>query len=135
MAESKKQVAALLSDLMFLAKIQEAAKRVAVDVVFMNSEEEAIRQAKENPSLMILDLNNAKLDALSVIEKLKSDPETSKTRLLGFVSHVQTELKRAAEEKGCDSVIARSAFSRNLAAILRDYAGTDDQREERLGVL
>ncbi len=121
MAEEKKQILALLSDLMFTAKIQEAAKRAGVDVVFLNSEEDVLVRAKQNPSLIILDLNNAKLDPLQVIAKLKSGVETNKTPLLGYVSHVQTDLKRAAEEKGCDSVIPRSAFSRNLPEILRRY--------------
>jgi len=67
-------------------------------------------------------LNNSALNALDVITKLKSDEETSNVKLLGYVSHVQADLKQAAEEKGCDVVMPRSAFSHNLAAILRRYA-------------
>jgi len=35
---------------------------------------------------------------------------------------VQAELKMAAQQKGCDVVLARSAFSQNLPTILRRYA-------------
>jgi PleD family two-component response regulator len=122
MTNSKKKIVAVLSDLMFTVKIQEAAKRAGLDVVFVKSRESAIAQAKDNPAVMIVDLNTTALDALEFVSALKSDSETSKVHLLGYVSHVQADLKQAAQEKGCDTVIARSAFSQNLPTILRRYA-------------
>lgn len=122
MTSSKKKVVAVLSDLMFIVKIQEAAKRAGLEAVFVKSEQDALAQAKDKPAVMILDLNNTGAQPLDVISKLKSDEETSKISLLGYVSHVQADLKQAAQEKGCDMVIARSAFSQNLPTILRRYA-------------
>jgi CheY-like chemotaxis protein len=120
MGNSNKRVVALLSDLMFTVKIQEAAKRAGLEAVFVKSKQEALEQAKLEPAVIILDLNNAAVDALDVIGELKGG-ETRKTRLLGYVSHVQADLIQAAQQKGCDTVIARSAFSQNLPAILRRY--------------
>jgi CheY-like chemotaxis protein len=117
-----KKIVAIVSDLMFTVKIQEAAKRAGVEAVFVKSEDNALAEAKQNPAVIILDLNNSTLNPLDMIAKLKSDEATGKVRLLGFVSHVQADLKEAAEEKGCDVVMPRSAFSHNLAAILRRYA-------------
>lgn len=122
MTSSKKKVVAVLSDLMFTVKIQEAAKRAGLEAVFVKSEQDALAQAKDKPAVMILDLNNTGAQPLDVISKLKSDQEMSKISLLGYVSHVQADLKQAAQEKGCDMVIARSAFSQNLPTILRRYA-------------
>jgi len=107
---------------MFTVKIQEAAKRAGLDAVFVRSREDALAQAKQNPAVIILDLNNTVTDPLDVIAKLKADAETSKISLLGYVSHVQVDLKQAAQERGCDVVIARSAFSQNLATILQRWA-------------
>jgi len=118
----QKKIVAVLSDLMFTVKIQEAAKRAGVQAVFVKSENEALAEARQNPAVIIVDLNNSTLNALDVITKLKGDEATSKVSLLGFVSHVQADLKQAAEEKGCDTVMPRSAFSHNLAAILKRYA-------------
>jgi hypothetical protein len=42
--------------------------------------------------------------------------------MVGFISHVQTELKQKAQESGCDVVVARSSFAQNLPAILERYA-------------
>lgn len=118
----KKKVVAVLSDLMFTVKIQEAAKRAGLEPVFVKSQEQAIAEAKKKPAVMILDLNNAAAEPLNIIAALKDDQETNRINLVGFVSHVQADLKRSAQEKGCDVVIARSAFSQNLPILLRRYA-------------
>jgi len=38
--------------------------------------------------------------------------------VVGFFSHVQTELQRRAEEAGFDHVLTRSAFTKRLPEIL-----------------
>lgn len=103
-------------------KIQEAAKRAGLESVFVNSRDRALAEAKQKPAVMILDLNNAAVEPLDIIVSLKENLDTSKINLVGFVSHVQVDLKKAAQEKGCDVVIARSAFSQNLPTMLRRYA-------------
>ena len=60
---------------------------------------------------------------LSLIAKLKADTETKGINLIGYLSHVQGELKHAAQEAGCDMVMARSAFSTNLFQIFKRYGG------------
>ncbi|MBV9082632.1 MAG: hypothetical protein JOZ62_08155 [Acidobacteriaceae bacterium] len=122
MTNGRKKIVAVLNDLMFVVKIQEAAKRAGLDVVFAKSQQEALTHAKDNPAVIIVDLNTNATDALELISRLKSDSETSKINVLGYVSHVQADLKQAAQEKGCNVVIARSAFSQNLATMLRRYA-------------
>jgi len=122
MTNEKKKVVAVLSDLMFTVKIQEAAKRAGMEPVFVNSQKDAIAQARLHPAVIIFDLNHSGVEPLELIAKLKSDEETKGINLLGYVSHVQVDLRKAAEEKGCDVVIARSAFSQNLPALLGRYA-------------
>lgn len=117
-----KKVIAVLNDLLFTVKIQEAAKRAGVEVVFVRSLGEALQQAQTQPAAIILDLNDAKAEPLDTIQKLKSGQETQNISLLGYVSHVQADLIQAAREKGCDEVMARSAFSQNLLKILSRYS-------------
>ena len=121
MNNSTKKVLAVLSDLMFTVKIQEAAKRAGLSVTFVTSRENALQRAKEGPSVILLDLNGTSVDSLELISALKADPETSHIELVGYVSHVQVDLKQAALERGCDLVVARSAFSQNLPSILSRY--------------
>ena len=119
---NNQKIVAVLNDLMFTVKIQEAAKRAGLEPVFVKTQQHALSQAKEKPAVIILDLNYAEAAPLETIEKIKADGESSSVALVGYVSHVQADLKRAAEERGCDTVIARSVFSQNLPRILSRYA-------------
>jgi CheY-like chemotaxis protein len=120
---NSKTVVAVLSDLMFRVKIEEAVKRAGLQTVFVQSQADALARAREGPAVIILDLNCASTEPLDTIRKLKAADETKGINLVGYVSHVQADLKQAAQEEGCDVVIARSAFSQNLPTILRRYAG------------
>jgi CheY-like chemotaxis protein len=72
----------------------------------------------EKPDLVIVDLQAQKIDALTVPETFKAEGATP-VQLLGFFSHVETELQRAAITAGYERVIPRSVFARDLAVILR----------------
>jgi CheY-like chemotaxis protein len=123
MTNPKKKVVAVLNDLMFTVKIQEAAKLAGLDVVFVKSLEKALEQATQHPAAFLLDLNDTRAGTLELISLLKSNPQTSEITLIGFVSHVQADVIQSAREKGCDTVMARSAFSQNLPAILQALPG------------
>jgi CheY-like chemotaxis protein len=117
-----KKVLAVVEDLFFTVKINEAAKRAGLSVAFVKSERDALDQAAEHPALISLDLNFAGVEPVGLIRKLKADTALQKISLLGYVSHVQGELKQAAQEAGCDMVLARSAFSQNLQQIMKRHA-------------
>ena len=113
---------AVLEDLFFTVKINEAAKRAGLGVTFVKSERDALDHAAEQPALIILDLNFAGVQPVELIQKLKADPALQKISLLGYVSHVQGDLKLEAQEAGCDMVLARSAFSQNLQQIMKRHS-------------
>jgi CheY-like chemotaxis protein len=121
---SKKKVLAVVEDLLFTVKINEAAKRAGLDVQFVKSEPDVVQKAKDDkPLLVIMDLNCSCVDPIRLITELKSSPETKPISLIGFLSHVQGELKQKAQEAGANIVMARSAFSQNLQQILKRHSG------------
>ena len=121
------KIFAFVDDLFFLAKIQETARKLNIKVEFVKSDKEILDQVAENgeakPSLIIFDLNspNAKPQT---IHKLKSKLK-KQTNIIGFLSHLQGDLKMKALEAGCDMVVPRSAFSQNLPQLLRRHAVSD----------
>ncbi len=117
-----KKILAVLDDLMFTVKINDLAKRAGLTTDFLKSEHDVLERAKENPALIIIDLNARCVQAVELIQKLKAAAETKGVSILAFVSHVQGELKQQAQEAGCDMVLARSAFSTNLPLILKRHA-------------
>jgi CheY-like chemotaxis protein len=122
---SSSKVLAVVEDLFFTVKINEAAKRAGVQVAFVKSQRDALDQAGEHPSLIILDLNFEAISPVDLVRQLKADPALNKIQLLGYVSHVQGDLKQAAQDAGCDMVLARSAFSQNLLQILTRQKNRD----------
>jgi hypothetical protein len=46
--------------------------------------------------------------------------------VIGFLSHVQGDLKQKAHEVGCDMVLPRSAFSQNLPQLLRRHGAPEE---------
>jgi CheY-like chemotaxis protein len=120
--EHKKLLA--LVDLLFTAKISDAAKRAGIQAEFVREEHDLLDKAESKPALIILDLNIAGVQPLKMIAKLKANPALKHTSILAYVSHVDGELKQKAHELGCHMVMARSAFSQNLPQILKRHAGT-----------
>jgi CheY-like chemotaxis protein len=114
-----------IEDLFFIAKIQETARKLGVKVGFIKNEKEqiaALTDAAEDdrPGLIVFDLNNANAKPLTLIPKLKTKLKKT-TSIIGFLSHLQGDLKAKAVEAGCDTVMPRAAFSQNLPNLLRRY--------------
>ncbi|HEY6273714.1 MAG TPA: hypothetical protein VIX19_17180 [Terriglobales bacterium] len=123
------RIFALVDDLFFLAKIQEVSRKLNVKVEFIKSEKDlgekqGSEEVEEKPSLIIVDLNSNSIKPLPTISKLRAKFKKS-TSIVGFVSHVQGDLKVKAQEAGCDVVMPRSAFSQNLPNILRRHGAED----------
>jgi CheY-like chemotaxis protein len=119
----RKKVLAVMTDLFFTVKLNEAAKRSGLDVEFARNNDDAIEKARHKPLLIIVDLNCHAIDALKLIGDLKADADLKGISIISFLSHVQGELKQKAHELGCDMVLARSAFSQNLPQILKRHQG------------
>ena len=111
--------------MIFSIKISTTARALAAPVFFERMPEMILPRIRETrPSLVILDLNSAKLRPLEVIAQMKADPGLRDIRTLGYVSHVQTDVISAARNAGIDEVLARSAFSERLGQILTGPSST-----------
>jgi CheY-like chemotaxis protein len=123
------RIFAFVNDLFFQAKIQETARKLNVKVEFVKAEHDLTDRIKQNgeekPSLIIFDLNSSTVKPLTLIPKLKT--KLKKTSVIGFLSHVQGDLKQKAHDVGCDMVLPRSAFSQNLPQLLRRHGSWEEE--------
>lgn len=114
---------AAVEDLLFRSKISETAKELGVEAKFPRSPQRLLEALREDPpDLLILDLNSTRFEPLDLLRTLRSEDAAGRLRTIGFLSHVQRDLALAAREAGCDRVVARSAFTRDLPKILSDPA-------------
>ena len=114
------KVSVIVDDMFFAAKINAAAAHAGRQVERVRSREQLAQEdAGENlPSLLIVDLNSERLDPLETIKYFKSHARVRGGPMVGFVSHVQTELIRGAQAAGCDYVLPRSRFTQLLSEIV-----------------
>jgi len=130
--DSPIRIYCFIEDLFFLAKIQEAARKIGVKVGFVKADKDIVSRLADvpegsRPSLIVFDLNNVSAKPLTLIPRLKSKMKRG-TSVIGFLSHLQGDLKAKAMEAGCDMVMPRSAFSQNLPNLLRRH-GLDAELE------
>jgi len=120
-----------IEDLFFQAKIQESSRRLGVKVEFVKGDKESVARLTdlpeaERPTLLVFDLNNLNAKPMTLIPKLKSKLKKA-TSIVGFLNHLQGDLKMKAIEAGCDTVMPRSAFSQSLPNLLRRYGLEEEE--------
>lgn len=114
-----RKIIAVVDDMFFASKIRAVAEAIGVEISFPRSKEAIIQKAREmQPQLVLVDLHNQRVDSVALAKDLKGDEQLREIPLLGFFSHVQTELQRNAVDAGFDQVVPRSVFARDLAEIL-----------------
>ena len=111
----------VMGDLFFSATIMGIAKKLGLEVRILKDREVALEKIRTGPMAVIFDLNYAAADPVGIIRQMKADPLTQSIPTIGFISHVQTELKAKALEAGCDEVLARSVFTQRLPDILSGH--------------
>lgn len=132
-ADAPARIYFFIEDLFFLAKIQEVSRKLGVKVEFIKGDgKEAltrITDAPENerPGLLVFDLNNTAAKPLTLIPKVRTKLKKS-VSIIGFLSHLQGDLKMKAVEAGCDTVMPRSAFSQSLPNLILRY-GTEEEED------
>ncbi len=121
-----------IDDLFFQAKIQETGRKLGVKVEFVKGDKDAVARLTdlpeaERPALLVFDLNNLNAKPMTLIPKFKAKLKKA-TSIVGFLNHLQGDLKMKAVEAGCDTVMPRSAFSQSLPNLLRRY-GVEEEEE------
>ena len=122
---STTDVLALVDDLFFQAKLAETAGKLGVKLKTVATGAALVQAFKgapggsargDLPRLVVVDLN-ARQGPVEAIEQLHLSGVP--VPIIGFLSHVQTELAQRARAAGCQQVLARSSFTMNLSEILR----------------
>ena len=131
-ADAPTRIFCFIDDLFFQAKIQETAKKLGVKVEFVKGEKETVSRILDapeemKPTLLVFDLNNLNAKPMTLIPKFKAKFKKA-TSVVGFLNHLQGDLKMKAVEAGCDTVMPRSAFSQSLPNLLRRY-GLEEEDE------
>jgi hypothetical protein len=114
-------VIALVADLMVAVRIEEASKKTGARVLVLDSIDD-LPSALDGATLMVADLAMPGFD----IEAVASAAKEAGVELIGFYPHVDTFLRRAANDAGVSKVYPRSRFLRDLPGILNEGLASDN---------
>jgi hypothetical protein len=125
------KILCFIDDLFFQAKINETSKKLGVKVEFLKGDKDSVARITDAPeeqwpTLVVFDLNNLNAKPLTLIPKFKAKFKKA-TSIVGFLNHLQGDLKLKAVEAGCDTVMPRSAFSQSLPNLLRRYGMEEEE--------
>jgi CheY-like chemotaxis protein len=113
------KIAAAIHDLMFSSKVNAAAAASGQTMVWLpRGQAVATWVTEQKPDLLLIDLGNAKLDAVAAIAAVKGAPETKNVIVIGYIGHEQAETIAAAKAAGADQVMSKGEFSRKLPDLL-----------------
>lgn len=113
------KIALVVDDMFFAAKIRgaaDAAGRTTQRIKSLGQLEQEL--PSDPPSMVFVDLHANQVDPIQAIARLKSHAKLRDVPIIGFFSHVQVDLKRRAEEAGCDFVVPRSLFSQIVGKLV-----------------
>jgi len=111
----------LCDDLIFFSRVAGSARAAGLSVRQVKSSADAITLAKQHaPGGVIVDLQNPGLDLLAFLAELKAACPVA-PRIVAFGSHVEADVLKAARQAGCDRVMPRSQFAKELEGAIAEW--------------
>lgn len=114
-------VLAVVDDLLFLSRIQEAARGAGVFIAAVRTAAQ-VREGAPAAAGLIIDLDSPRLPVGEVMAVLRGGDGGPRIPVIGFFSHVHASRAAEAAAAGCSSALPRSAFVRELPRLLSEWA-------------
>ena len=116
-------VLVVVSDLLFRSKIDEVARHLGLELRVARSLEQLERHlARGEPAVTLVDLEAETLDTSAAIRRIREAPWGAAARIVGFAGHTNVSAIEAGRAAGAGVVLARSAFTVQLPALLSRVA-------------
>ncbi len=116
------RVLALVDDLLFLRRIREAARGGGSDLEVrpVRSPTQLVDGVREGARLVLVDADSTRLPWVEAVAALreKGPDGASPVPVVAFFSHVNADRGEQARAAGCDRVLARGAFVKELPGLL-----------------
>jgi DNA-binding NarL/FixJ family response regulator len=109
----------LTADLFFSSRVAGAAQRVGTDLKVVGSLSALLAAAEESGqcSLVVIDLTLPALDVSAAMPEIKQ--RWPGARVVAYGPHVHEAHLSAANAAGCDEVLTRGQFDREMERVLR----------------
>jgi ActR/RegA family two-component response regulator len=127
--EGARPVFAVMSDLLFRSKIDDAARRNGLELRAAKSLEQLERHlGKQLPSVAFVDLEAESPAPSAAIRALRERVGDGAVRIIGFAGHTNIEAIEAGRAAGATLVLARSGLTSQLPTLLARVAEAERAR-------
>lgn len=107
------------SDLLFSSRVSQAARQVGVELQLVASTEAALGElVADETALVMLDLGSISTSLKEFVDNLRARSES--LTILAYGPHVDEDALAAARSAGCDLVLTRGQFDREIKQILAE---------------
>jgi len=112
----------LTADLFISSRVAGVAQRVGVDLQTVGSLAALLDRADKagGCSLVLLDLTLPSLDVTTAVKSIKD--RFPQARIVAYGPHVHEALLASAAAAGCDEVLTRGQFDREMERVVREGA-------------
>jgi CheY-like chemotaxis protein len=114
-----KQALLVVGNIFFSSRLRDTLKHLGIGAVSARSDPE-IEAAigAQLPSLVIVDLTIATVDAGALVQRLKSAEATRAVPIVAFAGHLEVDRLDGASQAGADVVVTNGQISANLPGIV-----------------
>jgi CheY-like chemotaxis protein len=114
----------LSTDLVFASRLAAAGQRLNVALSAVSSIDAALARLESDlVELVILDLSLVNLDPQVAVARLRAVKPS--LAVIAYAPHVHEDRLRAATEAGCELVLTRGQFDRQMEQILARHAARE----------
>jgi CheY-like chemotaxis protein len=115
-------IAILDDNLLMSSRISALAGQLGLTAAVIGSAAGAVeRLAAAAPAVILINLSADRLRPLDLISALRAEPRLSGVPLLGYTGHTEQARIEAGRQAGCDRVVANSAVTGELRAVLERW--------------
>lgn len=122
------RVLALMDDLLFGSLLEGTLAAAGHEVELIPGREALEQRLAELPgdaaTVLVIDLTDARLGGVELVQALGREPRPGAVRTLGFYSHVDAGTRERAERAGFDRVVPRSRMAREGAQLVARLAAS-----------
>jgi hypothetical protein len=111
------RVALLCPDLLFGSRVEGGLRAAGHAVEHIDPASRA-RDGADAFDVLVVDLTDAAAERTALVARMRAAGELHGTPTLGFYSHVEADVRRAAEAAGFDLVVPRSRMAREMRALV-----------------
>jgi len=115
-----KRAVYVTSDLLFSSRVTQAARKQGLEIAVVGSEERMLEESVAGDvSLVILDLGRVGSDLHQYVAALRG--QAPATTIVAYAPHVDEAALASAQSAGCDLVLTRGQFDREISQLMATY--------------